>query len=135
MTVWKACPIAPSGGSIATTSSTCSARASTPPCTICRRLRPPKPPEGTEIKWRDPPLGEIALPRGVLRLTLGPGSGLGRRPGDPQGRFWGVGDRGPNLKIPAAVDDYGLLSLEPLRALPGAKVLPAPAIGPILAEL
>jgi hypothetical protein len=75
------------------------------------------------------------LPGGVLRLTLGIGSGLGRRPGDPEGRFWGVGDRGPNLKIPAAISDYGLTHLEPLRGLAGAKVLPAPDIGPTLAEL
>ena len=89
----------------------------------------------TELKWRDPPLGEIVLPGGVLRLTLGVGSGLARRPGDPEGRFWGLGDRGPNLKIPQAIDDYGLTGLEPLRDLAGAKVLPAPQIGPTLAEL
>ncbi|MGH6963867.1 MAG: esterase-like activity of phytase family protein [Phenylobacterium sp.] len=93
------------------------------------------PPEVTRLKWRDPPLGEIGLPGGVLRLTLGIGSGLGRRPGDPEGRFWGVGDRGPNLKIPEAIADYGLTVLEPLRSLAGAKVLPAPEIGPMLAEL
>jgi hypothetical protein len=93
------------------------------------------PPEVTKLKWRDPPLGEIALPGGVLRLTLGIGSGLGRRPGDPEGRFWGLGDRGPNLKIPEAIADYGLANLEPLRGLAGAKVLPAPEIGPMLAEL
>jgi len=75
------------------------------------------------------------LPGGVLRLTLGIGSGLGRRPGDPEGRFWGLGDRGPNLKIPQAIADYGLVNLEPLRDLEGAKVLPAPQIGPTLAEL
>ena len=75
------------------------------------------------------------MPGGVLRLTLGIGSGLSRRPGDPEGRFWGVGDRGPNLKIPEAISDYGLTHLEPLRGLAGAKVLPAPDIGPTLAEL
>lgn len=75
------------------------------------------------------------LPGGVLRLTLGIGSGLARRPGDPAGRFWGVGDRGPNLKIPEAISDFGLTHLEPLRGLAGAKVLPAPDIGPTLAEL
>ena len=80
-------------------------------------------------------MGEIALPGGVLRLTLGIGSGLGRRPDDPKGRFWGIGDRGPNLKIADAIADYGLTVLEPLRGLRGAKVLPAPHIGPTLAEL
>jgi hypothetical protein len=92
-------------------------------------------PRVTELKWRDPPLGEIVLPGGVLRLTLGPASGLSRRPGDPEGRFWGIGDRGPNLKIPVAIELYGLTDLEPLRDLEGAKVLPAPEIGPTLAEL
>lgn len=94
-----------------------------------------RPPEVTSLSWRDPPMGEIALPGGVLRLTLGIGSGLGCRPGDTSGRFWGIGDRGPNLKISEAIDDYGLTALEPLRGLRGAKVLPAPHIGPTLAEL
>ncbi|WP_411287368.1 esterase-like activity of phytase family protein [Phenylobacterium sp.] len=93
------------------------------------------PPEVTPLRWRDPPLGEIAFPAGVLRLTLGVGSGLSRRPGDPPGRFWGLGDRGPNLKIADAISNYGLDHLEPLRGLDGAKVLPAPEIGPTLAEL
>ncbi|MET0273367.1 MAG: esterase-like activity of phytase family protein [Phenylobacterium sp.] len=93
------------------------------------------PPRITPLRWRDPPLREIALPGGVLRLTLGIGSGLSRRPGDPPGRFWGLGDRGPNLKIAEAIADYGLTHLEALRGLDGAKVLPAPEIGPTLAEL
>lgn len=94
-----------------------------------------RPPEVTPLLWRDPPLREIALPARPLRLTLGIGSGLSRRPGDPPGRFWGLGDRGPNLKIPLAIDHYGLTRLEPMRGLAGAKVLPAPEIGPTLAEL
>jgi len=36
-------------------------------CTTCLSLRPP---EVTPLRWRDPPLGDIALPGGVLRLTL-----------------------------------------------------------------
>ena len=93
------------------------------------------PPEVTPLQWRDPLLGEIALPGGVLRLTLGVGSGLARRGGDPPGRFWGLGDRGPNLKIAAAVRDYGLTHLAHLATVAGAKVLPAPELGPTLAEL
>jgi hypothetical protein len=46
-----------------------------------------------------------------------------------------LGDRGPNLKMPLAIDRYGMTHLEPLRKLDGAKVLPAPEIGPVLAEL
>lgn len=92
-------------------------------------------PEVTELKWRDPPLSEIRTPRGRLRLTFGPGSGLARRPGDPAGRVWGVGDRGPNLKIKTAVDLYGLDHLARLEAREGAKVLPLPDFQPSLLEL
>lgn len=94
-----------------------------------------RPPEVTELQWRDPALREIALPSRPLRLTLGIGSGLARRAGDPPGRFWGLGDRGPNLKVPLAIARYGLTDLEPLRDVAGAKILPAPEIGPTLAEL
>jgi hypothetical protein len=94
-----------------------------------------RPPRVSELRWRDPPLRDIALPGGRLRLTLGIGSGLTRRAGDPPGRFWGLGDRGPNLKIPVAISRYGLSVLEPLRGVEGAKILPAPEIGPTLAEL
>jgi hypothetical protein len=92
-------------------------------------------PEVTELRWRDPPLGEIATPRGRLRLTLSVGSGLTRRAGDPPGRVWGLGDRGPNLKIATAIKRYGLEHLAPLRDRPGAKVLPLPDFQPMLAEL
>jgi hypothetical protein len=61
-------------------------------------------------------------------------SGLCRRAGDPAGTFWGVGDRGPNIKPKDAVKRYGLDHLAPLTALEGAKVLPVPEIGPALAR-
>jgi hypothetical protein len=70
-----------------------------------------------------------------MRLTLGVGSALSRRPGDPPGRVWGLGDRGPNLKIKAAVESYGLDHLAPLKDTPKAKVLPLPDFQPALAEL
>jgi len=98
----------------------------------CRHLPPP---EVTELKWRDPPLAEVRTPKGKLRLTFGPGSGLARRPGDLAGRVWGVGDRGPNLKIKTAMKLYGLDHLEPLKARDGAKILPLPDFQPCLAEL
>jgi hypothetical protein len=93
------------------------------------------PPEVTELKWREPRLAEIRTPKGKLRLTFGPGSGLTRRAGDPPGIVWGVGDRGPNLKIKTAVKDYGLEHLAPLKDREGAKILPLPDFQPCLAEL
>jgi hypothetical protein len=93
------------------------------------------PPEVVELKWREPRLAEIRTPKGKLRLTFGPGSGLSRRPGDPPGIVWGIGDRGPNLKIKTAVERWGLDHLAPLRDRDGAKVLPLPDFQPCLAEL
>ena len=92
-------------------------------------------PEVTELKWRDPPLAEIETPRGRMRLTLSVGSALSRRPGDPPGRVWGLGDRGPNIKVSGAIKRYGLDDLRPLKDLPGAKILPLPEFQPLLAEL
>ena len=92
-------------------------------------------PEVTELRWRDPPLETIATPKGKLRLTLSVGSGLSRRAGDVPGRVWGLGDRGPNLKIRTAIKLYGLDALKPLKDLKGAKMLPLPGFQPMLAEL
>lgn len=93
------------------------------------------PPEVTELRWRDPPLATIDTPKSKLRLTLSVGSGLSRRAGDMAGRVWGLGDRGPNLKIKTAMKLYGLEVLKPLRDLKGAKFLPLPGFQPMLAEL
>lgn len=87
------------------------------------------------LDWRDRSLGEIALPDGVLRATLGLGSGLTRRPGDPPGRLWALGDRGPNLKVKQARKHYGVKGLGHLGDVRGAKILPMPQIGPSLSEL
>lgn len=70
-----------------------------------------------------------------MRLTLSVGSGLSRRPSDPPGRVWGLGDRGPNFKIKVAIERFGLDHLAPLKDLPGAKVLPLADFQPALAEL
>lgn len=94
-----------------------------------------RPPSVEELRWRDPPLGELETPRGPMRLTLGVGSALARRPGDPPGRVWGLGDRGPNLKIGTAIKRFGLDHLERLRDVPGAKVLPMPYFQPTLVEM
>lgn len=87
------------------------------------------------LAWQDRALGEVVLPDGVLRATLGLGSGLTRRPGDQPGRLWALGDRGPNLKIKQAREDYGVPGLGHLSDVPGAKILPMLQIGPSLSEL
>lgn len=87
------------------------------------------------LAWADQLLDEVETPRGRLRITLGLGSGLARRAGEPPGVVWAVGDRGPNIKIGSAVDDHGLAHLSDLAALEGAKVMPRPAIGPTLVQL
>jgi hypothetical protein len=89
-----------------------------------------------QLRWTDIALDEIALPhtspgRAPLRLTLGLGSGLSAR----GGRLFAVTDRGPNLHVSQAVDDYGLAHLERLKAIRDAKVLPLPDAGPEIAEL
>jgi hypothetical protein len=89
----------------------------------------------TRLTWTDQPLDAVETPRGRLRITLGLGSGLARRVGDPPGVVWAIGDRGPNLKIGPAVDEHGLTHLSGLAGLEGAKIMPRPAIGPMLAQL
>lgn len=87
------------------------------------------------LAWTDEPLGEIALPRRPMRLRSGFGSGLSRRPGDPPGLVWAVGDRGPNVKVKDAVELYGLDGLKSLCSEEGAKIMPRLDLGPALAEL
>ncbi len=87
------------------------------------------------LDWADEALGEIELPKGTMRLRSGFGSGLSRRPGDQPGTFWAVGDRGPNIKVKAAVKRYGLDRLERLRGEEGAKIMPRLDLGPAIAEL
>jgi hypothetical protein len=87
------------------------------------------------LAWTDPPLGEIPLPAAPLVLRSSFGSGLTRRPGDPPGRIWAVGDRGPNLKVKDARKLYGAEHLAPLADVSGAKIMPRTDIGPEIAEL
>ena len=96
------------------------------------------PPRSVSIKrlaWRDPPVADIKLPKGNLRLTLGIGSALARRVGGPADCLWGLGDRGANLKVDLAIEDYGLEALRPLVRVKGLKLLPRPDVGPTLAQL
>jgi hypothetical protein len=87
------------------------------------------------LHYADEELAKLELPGGCLRVTRGLGSGLSRNPLDDPGILWSVGDRGPNLKVPQAVDQYGLDQLEPFRNIDGVKILPFPAIGPAISQL
>ena len=100
----------------------------------------PEPPSDpaitvTRLHWTDHLLDEIETPLGRLRITLGLGSGLARRVIDPPGVVWAIGDRGPNIKVGPAIEEHGLAHLAGLRGLDGAKIMPRPAIGPMLARL
>ncbi len=90
-------------------------------------------PRVRRLVWRDIPLDEIDLPKAKLRLTLGLGSGLSRRASD--GALFAVTDRGPNLFVSQAMDDYGLAHLAPLRGIRDAKVMPLPAMGPEIVQI
>ena len=88
-----------------------------------------------KLAWTDPPLGSIDLPKAPLVLRASFGSGLTRRPGDPPGRIWAVGDRGPNIKVKDALNLYGAEELAPLADVSGAKIMPRTDVGPEIAEL
>ena len=89
----------------------------------------------TRLAWTDYTLDEVETPSGRLHITLGLGSGLARRASDPPGVVWAIGDRGPNIKVGAAIEDHGLMHLSGLAGLDGAKIMPRPARGPMLAQL
>ncbi|ESQ91494.1 hypothetical protein ABAC460_05785 [Asticcacaulis sp. AC460] len=86
----------------------------------------------TQLDFEDAALVRLALPGGDLNLVRGIGSGLTLA---HDGTLWGLGDRGPNLKVPLAIAHHGPSGLEPLAGLRGAKVMPLPAAGPALARL
>lgn len=88
------------------------------------------------LAWRDISFGVIPLANGHrMRVTLGLGSGLSQRSGDPKGTVWSIADRGPNLKIKTAIKRYGLEHLRPLAKMDGAKIMPRPDIGPAICQL
>lgn len=66
-------------------------------------------------------------------LTRSLTSGLTRRSTDPD-VFWGVGDRGPNIKPAHAVHRYGLSGVASLIDIDGAKIMPLPKAGPSIAR-
>ena len=69
-----------------------------------------------------------------MRLTRSCASGLCQSPIDQPDRFWGIGDRGPNIKPGAIADRYGTEQLRPLASIDGAKIMPLPSTGPALAR-
>ncbi|MES2096801.1 MAG: esterase-like activity of phytase family protein [Pseudomonadota bacterium] len=90
-----------------------------------------------EIKqciWSDTVLAEIQMPVGSMLLTRSLTSGLCRSQRDPAGVFWGVGDRGPNIKPKDAVHRYGLEQVRELAGIDGAKIMPLPDVGPAIAR-
>jgi hypothetical protein len=87
------------------------------------------------LAWDDPSLGTVDCPSRPMPIRASFGSGLSRRRNDLPGRVWGVGDRGPNLKVKTAVERYGLEHLREHRGASGAKLMPRPDIGPAIAEL
>ena len=70
-----------------------------------------------------------------MKLRTSFGSGLARRPGDPPGEIWGVGDRGPNIKVRTLLDLYGAEQMRPIAERVGAKVMPRLDVGPQIARL
>jgi hypothetical protein len=87
------------------------------------------------LAWTDVELDPVKLPKASLKLTFGLGSGLTRRASDPPGVVYAVTDRGPNLFVSQAVEDYGLEEMDRLRGLAGAKIMPQPQAGPEIVEL
>ncbi len=89
----------------------------------------------TPLAFDDEVVRRLQVPAGEVELVRGVGSGLSLRAGDPPGRMWSVGDRGPNVKAPFAVARYGLTGLAGLSEVAGAKIMPCPDIGPAIFEL
>jgi hypothetical protein len=87
-----------------------------------------------ELQWAERSLGEVAFPKKPLQLFAGFGSGLAAGAGGG-GEFWAISDRGPNIKLPDALDWYGWQAPAEWRKVPGAKLMPRPDIGPAMALL
>lgn len=87
------------------------------------------------LAWKEEELDRISFPKDCMVIRAGFGSGLARRGGDSTDTVWAVGDRGPNLKVEAAIERYGMAHLESFAGKKGAKIMPRPDLGPTLAEL
>ncbi|MBA3510491.1 esterase-like activity of phytase family protein [Sphingomonas sp.] len=90
--------------------------------------------EVVPLRWRDDPIAEVDFPGSKLVIRHGIGSGLSRdRSG---GEFvWAIADRGPNLELRTAIDDYGWQAPESCRGEADAKLMPRLELGPYLARL
>lgn len=86
------------------------------------------------LSWTDAHLADFSLPTKTMSLTRSLASGLCRSMIDDPGVFWGIGDRGPNIKPRAIADRYGAEHLRSLSAFDGAKVMPLPQVGPAIAR-
>jgi hypothetical protein len=86
------------------------------------------------LNWSDPPLAQFAFPRATMRLTRSLASGLCQSPLDPPNIFWGVGDRGPNIKPANLLKQYGVEAVRDLCAIDGAKIMPMPSCGPAIGK-
>ena len=86
------------------------------------------------LKWRDDPIGEVEFPGKKLVIRHGIGSGLARDPRE-ESVVWAIADRGPNLKVKIAIEDYGGRAPEACRGQDDAKVMPNLEFGPYLAKL
>jgi Esterase-like activity of phytase len=86
----------------------------------------------SRLNWRDAHLADIEFPSGTMRLTRSLASGLCQSPHDPADVFWGVGDRGPNIKPKALFKRYGVDKMRKLIGNDGAKIMPLPQIGPAI---
>ena len=86
------------------------------------------------LRWRDEPIGEVEFPGKKLVIRHGIGSGLARDPSEDS-VVWAITDRGPNLKVKTAIDDYGWDAPQACRGQDDAKVMPNLEFGPYLAKL
>jgi hypothetical protein len=88
----------------------------------------------TRLIWADPHLADIEFPTGTMRLTRSLASGLCQSPLDPPDTFWGVGDRGPNIKPKSLFKRYGVDNMRKLIGIDGAKIMPLPNVGPAIGK-
>ncbi|MDQ3246882.1 MAG: esterase-like activity of phytase family protein [Pseudomonadota bacterium] len=88
-----------------------------------------------ELEWSEHSLGEVPLPKELLKLSAGIGSGLVAVPGTAGASVWAISDRGPNIKLKDAQERYGWNSPAEWREADGVKLMPRPDVGPMLALL
>ncbi|MDD3446004.1 MAG: esterase-like activity of phytase family protein [Zavarzinia sp.] len=70
-----------------------------------------------------------------LRLSLGIGSGLSRRPGDPPGRLYAITDRGPNIPCDEAAEVLGAGAEVLCAGDRDGKIFPQPGFQPSIVAI